>query len=274
MTTMEILESANVLPAENMSGHTKKLRFIIEQVSRHRDRLGRPIELLDFGCGNGSAVSQFLMLDGVHYSGVDIHEPSRAYAEKHFGRSGARFFSEVPRDRTFDVLVYSDVLEHLEQPQELLREHLPLFREDGLLVGCVPNGYGPFENEKRLDRWIRLSAILDLPARFRRRRRAQADRQAAPADLALSDDTPREAVVPYNAESGHLQFFTRGQLERLMAGLGLTLDAFRKGAFIGAPLSERYLFRGESIALWNARVADRLPYWAVSTWLFTASRKP
>ena len=290
MATMEILDTVErPLPAENMNGHTKKLRFIIEQIRRHRDRVGRPVRLLDFGCGNGSAVSQYLMLEGVRYWGVDIHEPSRVYAEKHFGGANARFLAEVPVDVTFDVLVYSDVLEHLERPQLQLRDHVKRFRNDGLLVGCIPNGYGPFENEKRLDRWLRLSAILDLPARFRRRRRVRAERRdashAAPPSHAVETspggviDNPGgaaspETALPYNTESGHLQFFTRRQLDRLLTGVGLALDEFRNGAFVGAPLSESYLFRGESVALWNARVANRLPYWAVSTWLFTASRKP
>ena len=263
MATMEMLERVDrPLPAENIYGHTKKVRYIQEHVERRRAQLGRPIRLLDFGCGNGSAVSQFLHADGVHYWGVDIHEPSREYAERHFGGEDARFLSAVPRDVRFDVLVYSDVLEHLDDPAALLRDNSEVMADDGLLIGCVPNGYGPFENEKRLDGWLKLSAILDLPARVGRKLR--------PATV----ETPTGETVPYNSDSGHLQFYTRRSLSRVLHEGGYRIDDFRNGAFVGAPMSDRYFFRGERIARWNARVADHMPHWAVSTWLFTATRNP
>ena len=59
----------------------------------------------------------------------------------------------------------------------------------------------------------------------------------------------------------------------LRAG-GYEIGDLDNGAFVGAPMSDRYLFCGsERVARWNARIADRLPHWAVSTWLFTATRQ-
>jgi SAM-dependent methyltransferase len=248
------------LPPENLSGHTKKLRFLLEQLERHMARVGRPVTLLDFGCGNGSAVSRFLMLEGVRYYGVDFHEPSLSYARLHFGGPRATFVDRVPEDVIFDALVYSDVLEHLDDPLDTIRGHAAMLAEDGILIGCAPNGYGPFENEKRLDRWLKLGAVLDLPGRIRR----NLIRHPSPG--------PAGEAVPYNSESGHVQFFTRRALRALLARAGFELGEFRNGAFVGAPLSERYLLRGARIARWNARAADWLPYWAVSTWLFSAKR--
>ena len=242
------------LPPENMSGHTKKLHFILERLQRHLATVQRPITVLDFGCGNGRAVSQYLKLDGVRYYGVDFHEPSLSHAREHGGPH------RVPEDVTFDVLVYSDVLEHLDSPLDLVRRHAAQLADDGILIGCVPNGYGPFENEKRLDRWLKLGVMLDLPARIHRN---LGRRPPKP---------PVGKILPYNSESGHLQFFTRRSLRELIEESGFRVDEFRNGAFVGAPLSEQYLFRGERIARWNARAADRLPYWAVSTWLFTATK--
>lgn len=247
------------LPPENMSGHTKKLRFFVERLSRYLERHRRPAALLDFGCGNGSAVSRFLMLPNVRYYGVDVHEPSLAYADEHYGSANASFLRVVPQDVVFDVIVYSDILEHLDDPESHLRRYAASHSASGLLVGCVPNGYGPFENEKRLDRWLKISALLDLPARMRRRR------GAVPA--------PDAAALPYNAGSGHVQFFTRRSLVATLGRAGYRVTDFRNGAFVGAPLSERYVFRGERVARWNAAVADHLPYWAVSTWLFAAVKE-
>ena len=246
------------VPKENLSGHTKKLRFLLGHLEAIvRGRTG--VQLLDFGCGNGSAVSRFLMLPGIRYHGVDFHPPSLAHARERYGGADATFTSEVPDGIVFDALVYADVLEHLDDPAAILRDHAPRHAAGGLLLGSVPNGWGPFENEKRLDRWLRISAFLDLPARVRRTFSAPA--AAAPGAL------------PYNAESGHVQFFTRAALERLLDEAGYDVFDFRNGAFVGAPTSERYLLRGERIARWNARAADRVPYWAASTWLFAARKR-
>jgi SAM-dependent methyltransferase len=246
------------LPKENLSGHTKKLRFLLEHLEALAGRPGGA-SVLDFGCGNGSAVSRFLMLPGVRYHGVDIHPASLAYAREHWGSAAATFSSAVPEGVAFDVLVYADILEHLDDPAAVLRDHAARHVPGGLLLGSVPNGWGPFENEKRLDRWLKLSAFLDLPARARR--------------ALVEPPPPDPGSLPYNAESGHVQFFTRRELEALLDEAGYDLFDFRNGAFVGAPTSERYLLRGERIARWNARAADRVPYWAASTWLFAARKR-
>lgn len=250
---------ATPYPPENIYAHTKKLRFIVEHLTRALERKGGTIELLDFGCGNGSAVSRYLMLDGVRYHGVDFHPDSLAYARSRFSRPGAAFTERVPDGVEFDVLVYADVLEHLDDPVAILREHAARSAPDALLIASVPNGYGAFENEKRLDRWLKIGAILDLPARARR-------------TLSPSPPAAPSAEAPYNDESGHVQFFTLRRLRRLLAEAGFRLDEIRNGAFVGAPVSERYLLRGERAARWNARAADFVPHWAAASWLFIAER--
>ncbi len=68
------------LPPENHYGHTKKLRFIRAAVAAHRAALGRDIAVLDFGCGNGPAVSRYLIGPGVRFTGVDVHARSLGHA--------------------------------------------------------------------------------------------------------------------------------------------------------------------------------------------------
>ncbi|OAD21942.1 3-demethylubiquinone-9 3-O-methyltransferase, partial [Candidatus Thiomargarita nelsonii] len=140
------------LPKENIYGHTKKLRYILTKID---DKLAKfssgKIALLDFGCGNGSAVSQFLMRDEVDYIGVDIHQPSLDYARAHFSGPKVSFIDHIPIGSRFDIIIYADIIEHLDDPVAILREHYSLLNDDGIIVGAVPNGYGPFENEKRLN---------------------------------------------------------------------------------------------------------------------------
>jgi 2-polyprenyl-3-methyl-5-hydroxy-6-metoxy-1,4-benzoquinol methylase len=243
------------LPAENIYGHTKKLLFLIEHVKREVEAKGK-VRLLDFGCGNGSAVSQYLMLPGVEYYGVDIHEPSLEYARKHFGGPDRHFVDRVPTDAAFDLLVYSDNLEHLDHPDEILCEHVKFLASGGKVLGAIPNGFGPFEIENRIDRRLSLQSRVDKLIRK--------IKSAPVAD---------EPAAPYNHESGHLQFFTQGSLRNVLAKAGLEITEFRKGAFVGAPLSDRLLLRRGPFVRWNVRIADFLPRSWVSTWYFVAQRR-
>ena len=107
------MQTGYFLPKENIYGHTKKLRFILEHIDRYIHMHGKPISILDFGCGNGTAVSQYLIKDGIRFYGVDIHRASLEYARKHFANDRAFFFSHVPDGIIFDVIVYADILEQL-----------------------------------------------------------------------------------------------------------------------------------------------------------------
>ncbi|OPX84854.1 MAG: Ubiquinone biosynthesis O-methyltransferase [Pelotomaculum sp. PtaB.Bin104] len=246
------------LPKENIYGHIKKLRFILENIKKYKSMHGDLISLLDFGCGNGSAVSQFLIQDGVNYYGIDIHEPSLDYAKKHFANENALFINHIPEGILFDVIVYADVLEHLDDPISILQQHYNLLKENGIIIGAVPNGFGPFENEKRIDKFLGFSRGILLASKIKRR-------------MLKRISSSRSSIIPYNSDSGHVQFFTKKSLLLTLQKGGFQIKCFRKGAFIGAPLSERIL-RGKRIIELNSKIADYLPYWAVSTWYFVAKK--
>ncbi len=254
-------EKANLaykdLPQENIYAHTKKLRFIIEQIERFIEEHGEPITLLDFGCGNGLAVAQFLNREGILYYGVDFHHDSVEYATSHFASEKASFSDRVPLDVVFDVIVYADVIEHLEDPVANLRSHRKQLHDHGIIIGSVPNGFGPFENEKRIDNWLGLSRLVQRVADLKNAR--------LPAKHERIND------IPYNLESGHVQFFTKRSLAKVLGDSGYAISEFQNGSFIGAPLSGT-LLRGDKFARFNARLADFVPWWAASTWYFTARK--
>lgn len=251
---------ARPLPPENAYGHTKKLRFILGVLARERAKRGGRLRVLDFGCGNGAAVTQFLAGPGIDLHGVDIHPPSLAYARAHFAQEGTQFHEAVPADLIFDVIVYADVLEHLDAPAEIMRAHLGQLAPDGVIVAAIPNGYGPFEMEHRLERVFGLQKLTAAIGRLRRRLRGE----AVPA-------VPVSSVgLPYNHESGHLTFFTRGSLRRTLAAAGLKMTRFGHGSLFCGPWSTPFM--SGRLAGANVRVADSLPSWAVSVWYFEAQR--
>jgi 2-polyprenyl-3-methyl-5-hydroxy-6-metoxy-1,4-benzoquinol methylase len=249
------------LPPENPWGHTKKLRYFLQQIDRLHKQLGAPVRVLDFGCGNGTAVSQFIIQDCVDYFGVDFHKPSLDYARAHFESPKAQFASVIPAQRQFDLVLYSDVLEHLEEPGTLLREHRQFLAQGGLIALSVPNGYGPFEIEswgyRRLQADAVRSAVLATAAFLKRT--IDSHRLESPA-------------VPYNRESGHVQFFTQRSLDRLLSDNGFAAIDRAQGAFFGGSFSARILNLSAFLIRMNAELGSVLPAWAVSSWYVTAKR--
>jgi SAM-dependent methyltransferase len=247
------------LPTEDIFGNAKKLAYVLDRIEEHRTRIGRPLRVLDFGCGNATAVGQYLARTGVDYTGVDFHEPSLAYARTHFSGPNVRFCDAVPDGAVYDVIVYADVIEHLPDPLAVVASHVPHLAPGGIVIGSVPNGYGPCEVEKFVDRHLRLYKML----RFVKRS----------AVSILGREAARPPAIPYNIECGHVMFFTLGQLQRMVADAGLRIADFAHGGFVGADLTANTIFRSRRFVDWNVRVADRLPAWAVSTWYFVLTRR-
>ncbi len=256
-------DEAVPLPSENAYAHTKKLRFLLDEIEAFRRRHSRPVTLLDFGCGNGMAVSRYLIEHVDSYFGVDIHEPSLAFARKRWGQPHAQFLDHLPAGTRFDIIVYADILEHLDDPASFLREHHRHLRPDGVILGAIPNGYGPFEMENRLARWLGLNAAT---AWLRRTKRRLCGQPPPETEILRYEGE----MVPYNSSSGHVQFFTRKSLAMTFGQGGFSLAKLKPAAFLGAPWSARLLLRGNTIIRWNARISDFLPLWAASAWFFVS----
>lgn len=246
------------LPPEDIFGNVKKLKFIRSAIASHRARLGRDIAVLDFGCGNAAALGRYLIGPGIRYFGVDFHSPSLEYARQHFAVPNAQFSSTVPSEIAFDVIVYGDVLEHLGDPLAALAEHIRQLAPNGIVVGSVPNGYGPCETEKFIDRHLRLYSMLRWVKRLALR---LAGRTVA-----------KPPSIPYNIESGHVVFFTLRSLRQMVEVTGLRIVRFAHGGFVGADLTGSTIFASQRFINWNLRAADWLPSWAVSTWYFVLAK--
>jgi len=239
------------LPPEDVYATAKKIRFVLERVDRCRRSLKREPRILDFGCGNGTALAQYLIEDGVDYVGVDFHAPSLEYARSHFGGPRATFVAEVPSGARFDILIYSEVLEHLADPGTVLREHRALLVPGGCVLGSIPNGYGLTEIEKFVDRKLRLYRGLQWVWRN------------------VVGRAPRAADrVPYNEGCGHVQFFTERSFRRMVQGAGLEVVELRNGSVMGADLSGSTFLRSRVLIDLNVRLADHLPTWLAATWHF------
>ena len=124
------------------------LRWLAEAVREG----SAPQATLDVGCAYGNYT---LMLNArlgcdpaVSLHAVDLHEPhlayGRAFAEQVPGYANCHFERvdiEKPLpfgDATFDAICFADVLEHLEQPVQVLRELRRVTKPGGVIIISTP----------------------------------------------------------------------------------------------------------------------------------------
>ncbi len=249
----------DVLTQENIWGYKNRLEFVDEQcLSRFSHR---NISVLDVGCGNGSYLAIPLSLLGYEVSGVDPDEKSITRAIS-FG-SGADFFCGTCAEirASFNVVVLSEVLEHLHHPEALLADAVKRMTPGGLMIVTVPNGYGEFEIDSRIYHGLHLDRAFDSFYALRRWLLGKPD--PAPG-VAGSDDT-----------SGHVQRFTLARLRNLFAAHALEITCIRGASFMSGPIVSNTIARIPGFMRWNVAISKRLPVILSSGWMFSliASRK-
>jgi SAM-dependent methyltransferase len=242
---------------ENLWGYAKRLRFVrsvIAEAFPKRD--AQSLRLLDVGCGNGSQLALPLVRAGFRLTGVDLDAASIEHARSLAkGAANARFVcgpvEQLASGETFDVVILSEVLEHLTEPSVLLRGSVERMGRGAVLVVTVPNGYGEFELDSWMFRKLRLQSLVERLARSERRVVGSTD----------------------NHECGHVQFFTRRRLARLFDECGLSLVREEASVLFAGPLAGHTLARSPRFIEWNARVTARLPLSLSSGWYFALRRK-
>lgn len=106
-------------------------------------------DVLDIGCGKGE-----LDINMAHnvktITGIDIRLRRIQSAQKHSKHiKNAEFITmsifDLNEIEKYDVIILSDVLEHVEKQKELLKKSLTLLRGDGIMFVSTPNRLWPIE---------------------------------------------------------------------------------------------------------------------------------
>jgi len=115
----------------------------IERAARSNTTAGMILEL---GCGHGEVLEKLYSPES-SITGIDINPNSIAIAKKRFSnRDNVKILEGDIRklayaDETFDLIVCSEVIEHIPNPIEVLAEIRRLLKKDGIFVSTVPLEY-------------------------------------------------------------------------------------------------------------------------------------
>lgn len=243
---------------QTIPGGRKKLDYIFALVRRLQQQ--RPgLRVLDVGCGNGPLTFPIAAL-GCAVTGVDVNAASIEH-----NRAVSRFpnarFETVPGanfdlGETFDLIICSEVLEHLETPQPLADSIARHLAPGGVLMVTVPNGYGPREVLGRIEIFLRRSAGLG--------RVIDPVRRA----FGMLDHATKCAVHTSNPEQDHVQKFTIRQMRGIFARAGLSVVETVNSVFIFGVV----FGRSPAVDRFDSRLADFLPRALASGWYFLCTR--
>lgn len=184
--------------------------------------------LLEIGCGSGAAM-QFMQKRGWTVTGLDFDEGAVDNARSkaldvRYGPLSAQEFA----DESFDAVVMSHVVEHVQSPVELLAECHRILRKGGRLVVLTPNAasgahkhYGPNWRGLEPPRHLQIFTPRSLAAIANNRRYAVVDTFTSMNGFVYQDLASRELAAGKKHSMGGQVGLVRRALSHLKAlGLG------------------------------------------------------
>jgi SAM-dependent methyltransferase len=239
---------------ETTYGDAKRLAFLRRIIEART-----PAQILDIGCGTGTRVTRPLAdaFPSVRFLGVDADETSIAWARgNNRDRDNLSFapLGSLAAGQRFDLVIASEVIEHVADPFGFLLDLRGRLTAEGAIAVTLPNGFGPFEAMALTECLLHLSRLQSV---LRWLKYKMLGRSVPPG----AGDVDTLAVSP------HVNFFGIGEITGLFTAAGLrVLQSENRTALCGYILDD--LIRGRRLIEWNARIADRLPAWSVSDWMF------
>jgi ubiquinone/menaquinone biosynthesis C-methylase UbiE len=156
----------------DIDAYYQRSGFLIRWIERRRLRAIRALvtprpgeRLLEVGCGGGHVLRQFPECE---LTGIDVSGEMIARARRNLGKMRVELHKGQLRDLmlpagSFDVIVCSEVLEHVVDPDEELRQMGRLLKPGGRVVVTLPNDH----MVTHLKSLIRRTGLTILPP-FRR----------------------------------------------------------------------------------------------------------
>ncbi|WP_157449972.1 methyltransferase domain-containing protein [Bradyrhizobium sp. ARR65] len=207
----------------------------LDFIHRHLTEAGVR-RVLELGCGTGP-IAMSLVAKNWQVKGIDVSAECVEVARSHGVDAQVGDAATFREGAPYDAVIMADVLtEVVTPPESLLANAAANLRLGGLLLASTSNGYGWFElTQQRLN-----------PRAYLRR-----------------NNTLRRLLGydPYvRADGERQQWYTRQRVLNMAKAAGFELFDQQNSDFMDGSSSS------------DIRLADWLPYWAVSGWYFAFHR--
>jgi 2-polyprenyl-3-methyl-5-hydroxy-6-metoxy-1,4-benzoquinol methylase len=225
----------------------KRVDFICREILQH---VPRGSQVLDVGCGNG-IISKAVAELGYEVDAIDASEKTICTARlvnphPHLTYKIVPAGELQAQPGKYSAIICSEVLEHLFQPEQLLRILSVSLTSDGIMLVTVPNGRGPRE------------MLVTKPVQYLQQSDNLLWRMVVQAKKVMGYSG---RTIQSSAEDlFHIQFFTISKLKKLASQHGFRIVRIKPSNFVEQvfPFS---LFARKSTMLQklDCRVAEALP---------------
>ena len=254
---------------KDLTHYVKKINFIQENIKELQDKSKRKnLRVLDVGCGVGNISIEVAKL-GCNVLGIDNDEESIKYAKQR-ENNNCKFrvinAHELDIKEKFDVIIASEVLEHLKYPKNLISFVSENLDKDGFLFLSIPNGFGPSElsvmPRRIAGRLLKKIGLFEI-ARDLRHKIVKDPEQKARARFGM------DTLNTHGEGALHEQFFTLRSVRRLFNKYNLDIVK-RQNSFIFVGTFPFYYLYGRVRALqkFDCIAADYVPAFLSSGWSF------
>ena len=243
---------------EDSYGLRLRFEFISQIISSQK-----PKYVLDYGCGTGACLTSLLAqtYPTVEFLGFDSDLESISFAQN-TNSTPNLFFTVDPKiltEHKFDLVILSEVLEHLEEPESFLLNVRNLLSEPGLLLVTIPNGYGIFELLSFFYSLLFLTGIYSL---FRKVLRA-----------IIKSDSKDNIIMPTLAhDSVHINFFSFKEINAIFSRAGFHLLNYQGRTFACGFIISEFIDRNGTLLSLNSFLGRKLPPPVVSGWMFLLTK--
>lgn len=123
----------------------KRVRTIFEWVDPQDDDV-----ILDCACGRGFYLNMFRYVSACKLVGLELEWPIIQKAKRNVGHlpaimlNNANIYALPYADNSFNAVILSEILEHIERDVDGLREVRRVLKPDGVVAITVPNANYPF----------------------------------------------------------------------------------------------------------------------------------
>lgn len=257
-------------------GFLKRLIFIYSFISQNINE-EKTYTVLDIGCGTGEYLTIPLgsLIKNIEILGIDNDRKSIEYARTKNTFQNVKFectfIEKLEKNLKYDFIILSEVLEHLNDPDSMLIEIRELLSPEGICLITIPNGFGPFEIESKISKFLKEKNII---AYFKKQKKILNFAGKGMNYFKRFKNRPKNDLKGRSlgnaslCEDQHVQFFSYNYFYKLCLKHNFEIKYSTNRTFFAGAFSSRIIDKSNTLINYNAKISDYIPPFMASGWMF------